>query len=54
MIIKDMEHKHYLKEREITLELERAREEIKLRELEIIKKSKDFERERKAIQESGI
>jgi hypothetical protein len=37
-LIKDLEHKHALKERELTLELERAKDEIKLRELEIVKK----------------
>ena len=38
LLIKDLEHRHTLRERELTLELERAKDEIKLRELEIIKK----------------
>ena len=38
LLIKDLEHKYALRERELSLELDRAKDEIKLRELEIAKK----------------
>ena len=38
MQIKDLEHRLALRERELSLELDRTRDEVKLRELEIAKK----------------
>ena len=54
LLIKDLEHKYALRERELSLELDRAKDEIKLRELEIVKKQQQFEREKKSLQESGL
>lgn len=53
MKLREFEHTSALKEKDLALQLERAREALSLKELELTQKVTGWERERKQLGEQG-
>lgn len=52
--LREIQHASSLKEKDLTLQLERLREALNLKELELADKTAEWERERKSLGENGF